>query len=343
MGKSVAGIAIHHAVGEDDGGPASGQKGLPIPGDAKAILLVEGATDEQYLRLAAEICQRPELLRDLHIVSCKGAADLASRAVALRVGDRRPMVALFDRDPNGRASREMLISRFAFSKQQLLTYGDVLEGNSEVVEAEDLFPGTLLQGFVDTFGQESVLSERVMDPHRHVWHFGFNAHGKELIATYLRGTATCADLGPWVRLLEMIRSRAGLTVPRPPDSGHGHHAGTSEGAYDWSKIDRAVRLLRAGQWTTYGDLAQLGGTAPLAVGQHLAASQMPGAYRVLDSFGRVRPGFRWVDGSDARDPIEVLVQEGLRFDAGGAASESQRLRVADLESLLDDATGQESE
>ena len=46
-------------------------------------------------------------------------------------------------------------------------------------------------------------------------------------------------------------------------------------------MPRSLRF-RVGRWTTYGELAQLGGTAAMPVGQHVAnAPGLDNAYRVL--------------------------------------------------------------
>jgi hypothetical protein len=48
--------------------------------------------------------------------------------------------------------------------------------------------------------------------------------------------------------------------------------GVPGGGFDWSRIDAAVSAIPAGRWTTYGDLAQLGGTSPQPVGNRMASS-----------------------------------------------------------------------
>ena len=58
-------------------------------------------------------------------------------------------------------------------------------------------------------------------------------------------------------------------------------------------------------------------------------------YRVLNGDGSVSFNFRWHDDSDTRDPMEVLIGEGVEFDENGCASQAQRLRPAELEALLD--------
>ena len=47
-------------------------------------------------------------------------------------------------------------------------------------------------------------------------------------------------------------------VAEPPDG------------FDWRRINAAIAAIPRGRWTTYGDLAQLGGTAAMPVGQHIA-------------------------------------------------------------------------
>ena len=106
--------------------------------------------------------------------------------------------------------------------------------------------------------------------------------------------------------------------------------------FDWSRINAAIAAIPRGRWTTYGDLAQLGGTAAMPVGQHVANTPgLDNGYRVLGSDGKPRPDFRWDSPDDTRDVIRVLTEDGVRFDANGAADMSQRITAAELSSLID--------
>jgi alkylated DNA nucleotide flippase Atl1 len=106
---------------------------------------------------------------------------------------------------------------------------------------------------------------------------------------------------------------------------------TPPSGFDWGVVDQAVAAIPMGRWTSYGDLAELGGTAAQPTAQHLSALDGPEkAYRVLGGDGRVRSGFAWADPHDDRDPVEVLTGEGVEFDSDGRASQAQRLRVTDL-------------
>ena len=106
--------------------------------------------------------------------------------------------------------------------------------------------------------------------------------------------------------------------------------------FDWSRIDDAVGALPAGCWTSYGDLAELAGTAAQPTANHLVReSSLENAYRVLSSDGTISFDFRWHDASDSRNPMELLIGEGIEFDELDRASQAQRLGPAELESLLD--------
>lgn len=112
--------------------------------------------------------------------------------------------------------------------------------------------------------------------------------------------------------------------------------GGPDDGFDWSRIDAAVEAIPEGRWTAYVDLAELGGTAPMPVGQYISgASHLARAYRVLSASGRIRPGFKWHDSAEARDPVEILRAEGVEFD-GDAARRALRLNAADLAALVDE-------
>ena len=106
--------------------------------------------------------------------------------------------------------------------------------------------------------------------------------------------------------------------------------------FDWSRVNAAIAAIPRGRWTTYGDLAQLGGTAAMPVGQHVAnTSGLDNAYRVLGSDGKPRPDFHWDSPTDSRNLLDVLHHDGVRFDDKGAADPSQRITAAELFALID--------
>jgi alkylated DNA nucleotide flippase Atl1 len=113
--------------------------------------------------------------------------------------------------------------------------------------------------------------------------------------------------------------------------------------FDWGLIDTAIAAIPAGKWTTYGELAKLGGTGAVAVGQHVANDPgLTNAYRVLGSDGRPRPDFRWTDPAEDRSVIDVLRSEGVALSEDGKANWAQRLDAADLRLLISGASADAS-
>jgi alkylated DNA nucleotide flippase Atl1 len=111
-------------------------------------------------------------------------------------------------------------------------------------------------------------------------------------------------------------------------------AGSASRSRDWSRLHQALAMLPAGSWTTYGDLAELVGSAAQPIGNHLANEVVQNAWRVLTSDGRPSRQFRWPDGERTGTQQEVLESEGVTFDPAGRASTEQRMSAADLAVLV---------
>ncbi|MCB0998726.1 MAG: DUF262 domain-containing protein, partial [Acidimicrobiales bacterium] len=95
-----------------------------------------------------------------------------------------------------------------------------------------------------------------------------------------------------------------------------------------------LALIPPGTWTTYGDIAAILGSHPVAVGALMATNGVPNPWRVLNSQGRIADGFRWEDPSDNTDPLDLLRDEGAKVSEDGTVHPSQRLSLADLADLL---------
>lgn len=105
--------------------------------------------------------------------------------------------------------------------------------------------------------------------------------------------------------------------------------------FDWGRVEAAIEAIPLGHWTTYGDLAEVGGTAAQAVGNFVTSLPAgTNAYRVLSVDGTVSPNFRWADKEDDRKVEDVLVAEGVLFEEG-RADEAQRISGEELASIID--------
>ncbi len=113
--------------------------------------------------------------------------------------------------------------------------------------------------------------------------------------------------------------------PGPDDS-----VGTLPPEPRWRLMIEVLASIPSGRWTTYGDVAEVIGCAPVAVGARLASVPAPNAHRVLKSTGQISPDFRWPDPARTEDPRTILEKEGIRFDAVGRAAARQRITAAEL-------------
>jgi alkylated DNA nucleotide flippase Atl1 len=135
-----------------------------------------------------------------------------------------------------------------------------------------------------------------------------------------------------------VRGLAWWVLPDGRDLPTVAGATQSARAFDWSELHNAMTAIPAGRWTTYGDLANLVGTAPQPLGNHIAGCpECLNAHRVLGADGRVRPNFAWSEPGEHRRPEDLLQDEGVHI-GNGMADPAKRLTAAELEALADDAT-----
>jgi alkylated DNA nucleotide flippase Atl1 len=106
------------------------------------------------------------------------------------------------------------------------------------------------------------------------------------------------------------------------------------GSRDWTQLHRALALMPAGSWTTYTDVAELIGSHPAPVGQHLAHVRVVNSWRVLTSEGRTARQFRWLEPDRTGTQQEALHAEGVTFDGAGRAAPEERLAAVDLARLI---------
>jgi predicted ATP-dependent endonuclease of OLD family len=175
-----------------------------IPKDADAVLLVEGTTDRDFLRTAARLLGLEGDMKRIHILPTAGTDNLVAQAVVLRAEANQAVWTLVDSDDNGRKARDSLTTRFGFPKGDVLEYRQ-FANNLQDAESEWLFPGELLQRFVDAHGEEQVLKSK----HRHggEFRYDFTPVGKDLLPGWLSTEATETDMSRWRPVLDKVVSK----------------------------------------------------------------------------------------------------------------------------------------
>ncbi|MFC9953183.1 DUF262 domain-containing protein [Streptomyces prasinus] len=197
------------------------------------------------------------------------------------------------------------------------------EENQTPQELHDLLVHTL--GNLTLTGDNSKLSNHPFERKQQI-----------LESSALRMNLEIAEAGRWGKA--EILDRADRLTDRAVGLWPGPIGGikpVGEESPGWTELRSALVTMPSGTWTTYGDVAELIGSHPVAVGAYLGSNpSLIGAYRVLTVEGKISPSFRWPEGGDRQPPQELLASEGIRFDSWGRAHHSQRLSAAELAILL---------
>jgi 5S rRNA maturation endonuclease (ribonuclease M5) len=180
-----------------------------IPSDVAAVLIVEGGTDEAYLRAAARALGRERLLDDLVIDPAGGAMAAALRAIVLRAESEVPLLVLLDNDDPGRRAKDTLTSRFGFdNRRQVTTYAEVVPDHPVGTEAEDVFAWRFVERFVAEQGDHAIRGKRLL--RRDEWHFDLSQSAKSAFVAWVDEHVRPEHLERWATLLDVLAERLGL-------------------------------------------------------------------------------------------------------------------------------------
>jgi hypothetical protein len=178
-----------------------------LPPSTRGVIIVEGGTDEAYLRQAAHTLGRDDVLDDVVVRPAGGAMAAAAAAIVLRAESEVPVRVLLDHDGPGRRALHTLVSRFDFDRRrEVLTYADVLEGGVLGVEAETLFDADLVRRFVRERGAGASHGEVVLT-RQGLTHVDLTSSGKSAFVGWLATHVRVEHLTAWDRLLDLLDER----------------------------------------------------------------------------------------------------------------------------------------
>jgi hypothetical protein len=183
------------------------ERALSIPAGTRAVVITEGYTDGEFLRIACNAAGRPELLDGIHFIQAGGAKKVVLQAILARSATDRPVLALLDHDDQGRAAISKL-QDFGWSKNQeilsLAAWPDKC-GKGHDVEVEDLIPSSLWGDVIKRVGElDAIDSKQNCDGK---WHYRISKSGKAEALTILPSIMKQFDAKPLVWLAEEINAR----------------------------------------------------------------------------------------------------------------------------------------
>lgn len=199
-----------------DGGIASVlDRTSRIPAGSTGVLVVEGGTDEAYLRIAAHVLGRADELETVAIQPAGGALPAALLSLVLRAETDLPVLVLFDNDDPGQRAARTLTDRFGFKKaRDVTTYAEVVPDQPRGTEAEDMWDWRLVERFITEQGQESIRGKRILRADE--WHFDLTLAAKSAFVAWLEREARSEDASRWAALLDVLPDRVGADA-RPHD------------------------------------------------------------------------------------------------------------------------------
>ena len=183
------------------------ERALSIPAGTRAVVITEGYTDGEFLRIACHAAGRAELLEGIHIISAGGAKKVVFQAILARSATDKPVVAILDHDDQGRAAISKL-EDFGWGKNRdlvtLASWPDKCPKGHDA-EIEDLIPSSLWEDLIKRVGElEAIDSKQKCDGK---WHFQLSPTGKVEALAILPSTMKAAHAKPLVWLAEEINAR----------------------------------------------------------------------------------------------------------------------------------------
>lgn len=181
-------------------------RALSVPPESRAVLIAEGESDVEYLRLAAAVAGREDLLDGLHLVAAGGASRTVLQTVMLREAVSKPVITLLDTDDNGRVCRDRL-KRFDLStSREIIQINDADRAClRHDLEAEDLWPSDVIKDLIDEIGESGHLTSKVACGTG--WHYDLTYQAKDLLREWLPAHLEPEHAELWISLLEKINDR----------------------------------------------------------------------------------------------------------------------------------------
>jgi len=194
-----------------------------VADDCRGVLFVEGPSDREYLRIAAEMSNRPDLLDRLSVIAAGhgidgpptgGAALVVRHAILFAATNDTPVAVLLDNDELGLRAQDILIAIGEKTGEwrrnaNVIGYHQAVDGpRSAPWEAEDVWPDHLIDRFLDDDANRAFeagateLPFPAQRPRRDL-----TGRGKGRFARFLQDEVSPDDCVRWIRLLEHVNEQ----------------------------------------------------------------------------------------------------------------------------------------
>ncbi|MEX1092727.1 MAG: MGMT family protein, partial [Acidimicrobiia bacterium] len=143
-----------------------------------------------------------------------------------------------------------------------------------------------------------------------------------------------------VTLVTSVMKVLGFRTDSPDGEGAIDKIAAEGSVFDVEKLHRAIGLVKAGEWSTYGDVAEVVGSHPRGVGAHIrhCGEDVP-EWRILNRRGESQPGFTWTTRNKKGSQLDVLIDEGVPLVDGNRADQEAMVDAIELQKRLEYAEG----
>lgn len=183
------------------------ERALAIPPGSRGVLVTEGYTDGEFMRMACEAARRHDLLDGIHVINAGGAKKVVFQAILVSAATDLPVVALLDKDENGKAAKKTL-EGFGWSTTRELLVLTAWPGcctRDHDVEIEDLIPVHLRERIIKKIGQNNAVDNMVNC--NGTWHYALSQAWKSEALKTLPTLMKGPDAGELVWLAEEVNRR----------------------------------------------------------------------------------------------------------------------------------------
>lgn len=190
-----------------------------IDPDKRAVLIVEGYTDKQYIELAAKATGRWDLIADIHIEPSHGTTKMMWKTPIIASVAERAVAVVCDTDHDGLKAHEQLLSlkgadgKPFFAKRRLIKLSQAMPGDVRgnfAWEAEDLFEGDLADRFVEANGGLKSPIVKGHEKRDTGLHLDMDGEGKVQFLDFLMSEVKSEHCNRWIELFRVIRKALDL-------------------------------------------------------------------------------------------------------------------------------------
>lgn len=183
------------------------ERALEIPVGTRALLVTEGFTDGEFLRIGCRVAGRSDLLHGIHVITSNGAKKSIVQAVLAKAATELPVITLLDYDVHGRDAMKDLADFGGKPDKDLLSLrewpGRCRQNHD--VEIEDLIPASVAGKIVKRLGEATAIDHKSRCGAQ--WHTAYSQAWKNEALSALGTMMTPRDATDLVWLAEEINGR----------------------------------------------------------------------------------------------------------------------------------------